>query len=309
LFGEEKPEDVIGKLSLTYFSKDYPLRRSSEMIPALLREGYWHAEQTVLPRHGKPISTLESAFLIRDDNGNPFRIAVVISDITEWKRAEAALRREKQTLRHLLQSSDHERQLIAYEIHDGLAQQLAGALMQFEVFAHLKDTQAEQAADAFRAGVVMLRQGHFEARRLIAGVRPPILDESGVVEGIAHLVHEQGRGTRQKIDFRSRVDFDRLVPSLENSIYRIAQEGLTNACQHSQSGKVQVSLLQHGDTVRIEIRDWGVGFDAKAACKNRFGLEGIRQRARLLGGKCSIRSAPGKGTRIAVELPVVLREP
>jgi PAS domain S-box-containing protein len=309
LFGEKAPSDVVGQQSSAYFPEDYVLRRKTEMIPALLREGYWHAEQTVLPRHGKPISTLESAFLIRDENGEPFRIAVVISDITEWKRAEAALRRQQQTLKHLLRASDHERQLIAYEIHDGLAQQLTGALMQFEVFAHLKDTQAEQAEDAFHAGVVMLRQGHFEARRLIAGVRPPILDESGVVEGIAHLVHEQGRGTRQKIDFRSRVDFDRLVPTLENSIYRIAQEGLTNACQHSQSGKVQVSLLQHGDAVKIEIRDWGVGFDAKAACKNRFGLEGIRQRARLLGGKCSIRSAPGKGTRIAVELPVVLREP
>jgi PAS domain S-box-containing protein len=309
LFGEQAPADVIGQYSRSYFPEDYVLRRKNEMIPALLREGYWHAEQTVLPRHGKPISTLESAFLIRDDNGNPFRIAVVISDITERKRAEEAVRNEQRTLKHLLQSSDHERQLIAYEIHDGLAQQLAGALMQFEVFAHLKSTQAEQAEDAFRAGVALLRQGHFEARRLIAGVRPPILDESGVVEGIAHLVHEQNLGTQQKIDFRSRVDFKRLVPSLENSIYRIAQEGLMNACQHSQSGKVQVSLVQHGDTVSIEIRDWGVGFDAKAASKNRFGLEGIRQRARLLGGKCSIRSAPGKGTRIAVELPVVLREP
>jgi signal transduction histidine kinase len=89
---------------------------------------------------------------------------------------------------------------------------------------------------------------------------------------------------------------------------QIAQEGLTNACQHSKSEKVRVSLLQHGDEVRIEIRDWGTGFDPKAVPKNRFGLEGIRQRARLLGGKCSIRSRTGKGTWITVELPVVLRE-
>ena len=66
--------------------------------------------------------------------------------------------------------------------------------------------------------------------------------------------------------------------------------------------------MQRGDRVRIEIRDWGVGFDPKAVPKNHFGLEGIRQRARLLGGKCSIRSKPGKGTRIIVELPVVPRD-
>ena len=249
------------------------------------------------------------AFLIRDENGNPFRIAVVISDITERKQAEQALQKEQRILKLLLQSSDHERQVIAYEIHDGLAQQLAAGLMQFEVFAHLKGSRAAEAEDAFAAGMTMLRQGHFEARRLIAGVRPPILDEAGVVEGIAHLVHEQNLGTQQQIDFRSRVDFDRLVPTLENSIYRIAQEALTNACRHSRGEKVQVSLVQRGDSVRIEVRDWGVGFNVKAAGKSRFGLEGIRQRARLLGGKCSIRSSPGRGTRIIVELPVVLREP
>ena len=87
----------------------------------------------------------------------------------------------------------------------------------------------------------MLQQGHFEARRLIAGVRPPILDESGVVEAIAHLVHEQSRLKGPKIEYRSRVDFDRLAPTLENAIYRIAQEALTNACQHSKSEKVRVS--------------------------------------------------------------------
>ena len=149
----------------------------------------------------------------------------------------------------------------------------------------------------------MLQQGHFEARRLIAGVRPPILDEAGVVEAIAHLVNEEAvkRGRRSSI--RSKVDFDRLDPTLENAVYRIAQEALTNACKHSKSERISVSLLQREDRLRIEIRDWGVGFDPKAVPKNHFGLEGIRQRARLLGGKCSIRSKAGKGTRITSSCP------
>ena len=85
-------------------------------------------------------------------------------------------------------------------------------------------------------------------------------------------------------------------------------QALTNTCKHCQSEKVQVSLLQQKDLVRIEIRDWGVGFDPKTVRGNRFGLEGIRQRARMLGEKCSIRSSSGKGTWITVELPVVERE-
>ena len=153
----------------------------------------------------------------------------------------------------------------------------------------------------------MLQQGHFEARRLIALVTPPILDESGVLEAVAHLVHEEARNKGPKIEYRTRVDFGRLDPTLENAVYRITQEALTNACRHSKSERISVSLLQREDRPSIEIRDWGVGFDPKTVPKNRFGLEGIRQRARLLGGRCSIRSKAGKGARVTVELPVVAR--
>ena len=127
---------------------------------------------------------------LRDEQGKAVRFVGSHGDITDRKRAEEALAKEHRNLKHLLQSSDHERQLIAYEIHDGLAQQLAGAIMQFQAFAHLKDKNPKDAAKAFDAGLTMLQQGHFEARRLIAGVRPPILDEAGIVEAISHLVHE-----------------------------------------------------------------------------------------------------------------------
>ena len=278
LFGEEKPEDVIGRSVFAYYPEEYVQRRNDELIPALLREGHLHLEQVVLPRRGKPIRTLQSSFLIRDENEDPFRVGVVISDVTAQKQAEEALQRQHQTLKNLLRSSDHERQLIAYEIHDGLAQQLAGAIMQFETFDYLKDKDPKEAAEACHAGLTMLRQGHFEARRLIAGVRPPVLDESGVVEAVAHLVHEVGRDKRLKIENRSRVDFGRLDPTLENAVYRIVQEALTNACLHSKSARVSVGLVQRGDRLRIEVRDWGAGFDPKAVPKDRFGLEGIRQR-------------------------------
>ena len=91
-------------------------------------------------------------------------------------------------------------------------------------------------------------------------------------------------------------------------IYRIVQEGLSNARNHSKSKKIRVSLKQRGDRLRIEICDWGVGFDPTIVHGEHFGLEGIRERTRLLGGECSIESKAGKGTRIMVELPVVVRD-
>lgn len=265
-------------------------------------------DKRFIRKDGSLVHTTIHIRAFRRDDGSLDHIVGLMEDITARREAEEALRKQHRSLKHLLQSSDHERQLIAYEIHDGLAQQLAGAIMQFQTFDALKDTKPKQAADAHHAGLTMLQQGHFETRRLIAGVRPPILDESGVVEAVAHLVHEQGREKGPKIDYRSRVDFDRLVPTLENAIYRICQEGLANACKHSKSKAVRVSLVQRQDRIRIEIRDWGVGFDLKRQQRNRFGIEGIRQRAKLLGGKCSIQSAAGKGTRIAVVLPVAERD-
>jgi PAS domain S-box-containing protein len=239
--------------------------------------------------------------------GRPSLLAL-FRDVTDRKRAVEALHRERRTLKHMLEASDHERQLIAYDIHDGLAQELAGAIMQFQVYDHLKGTRPDEAQKACDGGMTLLRQSHNEVRRLISGVRPPILDESGVVAAVAHLAHDPVFEGGPRIDFRSRVSFGRLAPVLENVVYRIVQEGVTNACNHSQSKRIRVSLVQRGRRLHVEVRDWGVGFDPANRQANRFGLAGIRERARLLGGRCRIKSAPGEGTVVAVALPIVQRE-
>jgi PAS domain S-box-containing protein len=308
LAGLSDSDELVGRSVFDYVIED-DRRRLAENILLLTESGVRkNTEYTALHRDGTTVPTEISSALSRDAQGRPVAVMAVIRDISTRKHAHEQLQKEHRTLKYLLQSSDHERQLIAYEIHDGLAQQLAGTIMQLQTYFHLKDSNPKEAAKAYDAAMTMLRQGHFEARRLIAGVRPPILDEQGVVEGIAHLVHEQSRQKGPKIDYHSRVDFDRLAPTLENSIYRIAQEGLANACQHSKSEKVRVGLVQRKDRLQIKIRDWGIGFDPKNVKEGCYGLVGIRQRARLLGGKCSIQSMLGKGARIVVELPVVERE-
>lgn len=314
----------VNEVYCRFFGKTSQELLGTRWQPAALPEDLPMVEkqlQAMSPEH--PIAVIENRvrsglgeirwmqFINRgffDPDGRLTEVQAVGRDVTVRKLTQAALERERRTLKHMLHASDHERQLIAYDIHDGLAQELAGAIMQFEVFNHFKDTKPKQAADAFHAGLTMLRHGHFEARRLISGVRPPILDESGVVAAIAHLVNERSLESGPKIRFRSNVHFHRLAPILENAIYRIVQEGLTNAWKHSRSEEIFISLRQRGDRVRIGIRDAGIGFDPKAAYDNRFGLSGIRERTRVLGGKCRVRSKPGKGTAVVVELTVVARE-
>jgi signal transduction histidine kinase len=227
------------------------------------------------------------------------------SDIEERKRDQEALRAEQRTLRHLLEAGDQDRQTIAYEVHEGLAQECAAAIMQFEAFEAMKDSDPGAAADAYHKGMAQLQLVHGETRRLITGLRPLILDESGVVAAIDHLVSELGGPQGPTIEYEADVQCDRLAPALENAIYRIVQEALNNACRHSNSPKVRVSLVQREGRIRVEVQDWGVGFDVKAVWENRFGLEGIRQRVRLLDGTCSLRSTIGQGTTLAVELPLI----
>ena len=116
------------------------------------------------------------------------------------------------------------------------------------------------------------------------------------------------RQTGLQITFQSEVAFGRLVPILENAVYRIVQEALTNACKHSRSPQIQVELRQLGDVLRVGVQDWGLGFDPAGVGEDRFGLTGIRERTRLLGGTVRIETAAGQGTRLTVELPLLPRE-
>jgi len=232
------------------------------------------------------------------------RMLALAQDISDRKQAQQRLLDEQQTLRQLLESQERERRLIAYEIHDGLAQQLAAAAMYCGNFEQLRQTNPEEAIKSHEAGVIMLEKALAETRRLIGGLRPAVLDESGLVAAVENLISNiEAEGTT-KIEFLTDVHFDRLNPARENSLFRIVQESLTNAGRYSGSQKIRVHLAQEADHLVLEIQDWGSGFDPDEIAQSCFGLKGICERASLLGGQATIESAPGEGTRIRVELPM-----
>jgi PAS domain S-box-containing protein len=304
MYGTETAADLLGRNPLKFLaSEDH--HKFLANLRKTLDEGVTRGiEYRFLRKDGTCFLGEASAAAIRDAAGRPTGFVAVIRDVTERHKAQEALLQERRGLEHMLRASDHERQLIAYDIHDGLAQDLAGAIMQFQACEHQQGCNLQAAQQAFMGGLALLRQGHNETRRLISGLRPPILDEAGVMAAILHLVADRGLEQQPKVVLQSKVRFCRLVPILENTIYRIVQEGLTNACKHSRSEEVHVSLIQRNRQLRIEIRDWGTGFDPKVAHKNRYGLTGMRERARLLGGELHIHSKPGQGTSVIVQLPL-----
>lgn len=242
---------------------------------------------------------------VKDETGKVIFLIPEGRDITDRKRAEDAIHQQQRLLRNMLDLHERDRKLVAYEIHDGLAQQLIGALYRFQSAERLRDSDLEAAKKICDEGVGLLREAMAEARRLIGGLRPPVLDEAGAVPAMEYLIAQQQRHDGPEIEFVHDVQFDRLAPPLESALFRIVQECLTNACRYSKSPKVRVELRQTGDRVQIDVRDWGVGFDPKQIGDGHFGLRGIQERARLLGGAACIQTAPQQGTHITVEFPLI----
>jgi PAS domain S-box-containing protein len=235
----------------------------------------------------------------------PDAVMVHVEDVTKRKQVEADLRKERELLGELLDLQERDRKLVAYEIHDGLAQLLSGSLMSLQAYMSQLSASAQQSSNELRHATTTLEKALAEARRLIDGLRPPLLDQAGVVEAIRHLIEEQRPLCRAEIELHTEVRFKRLPPPLENTIFRVAQEALNNACRYSRSDRISVSLKQQGRRVMLEIRDWGVGFEVRDVEEQHFGLQGMRERARLFGGTATIESAPDRGTTVRVELPLV----
>lgn len=242
------------------------------------------------------------------EEGRVAKFLIICNDITERKQSEREVEHKQQLLRELLDLFERDREVLAFELHDGFAQQLTGAMLNFEAFEALQQSDTERARESYRRAVQLLRESIAESRRLVGGLRPPVLDEFGIVPAIDHLVEQNRQEDGPRIELLADLKVQRLAHPLETAVFRILQEMLTNARRHSQSDRIRVELRDSDCRLQIAVEDWGVGFDPEQVKEGHFGLKGVQERARLLGGSASIESSPGNGTRIEIELPLLADE-
>lgn len=227
-----------------------------------------------------------------------------VTEVAQRRRALAELRSERRFLLKLIREHETDRQLIAYEIHDGLLQYASAALLHLGRIDPKREPISDTTQAAVELAVHLLRRSIDEGRRVMKGLRPAVLDEEGVVAALSELVKDQQVPGQLDIEFAADSNFGRLEPLLEGTIFRIVQEALNNIKRHSHARKAVVQLHQDAARVAIEVRDDGRGFDLSSVPEDRFGLEGIRKRAALLGGSAHIESVPNDGTQVRVELPL-----
>jgi signal transduction histidine kinase len=192
---------------------------------------------------------------------------------------------------------------LAHEIHDGFVQDAFGAKMLLDsVLAFGRLPEGETRIQVQRA-TELVEKALRESRRLISGMRLPELEALGAVGAIEAMIDDLPPGS-PTVRFVTDVKRERFDYATGVAVYRIVQQAIHNICRHSRAEHADVRLLHRDDRLHLEIEDRGIGFDPAGVHEDRFGLQGIRQRARLLHGRAIIESTPGKGTRIVVDLPI-----
>jgi signal transduction histidine kinase len=217
---------------------------------------------------------------------------------------EPQLRAECNRLTEALKLAERDQQLLGYEIHDGVLQDLTAAAMLLDGAAQQATFASADGKSSFEGGVRLLQEAIAAARRLIEGSTVFHQHDRGLVVELTHLVAKFREEHGLPVTFVRGVESDpRLLHSEEHLLLRIAQESLNNARKHARASEVEVSLGVNEARLELAIADNGAGFDPTLVPPGHHGLESIRARARVLHADLLIDTAPHHGTRIVVRLP------
>jgi signal transduction histidine kinase len=207
----------------------------------------------------------------------------------------------QQTREHLVTTREEERRRLRRDLHDGLGPTLASLTFKVDAARNLF-TQDSARADALLASVSQLaQQAITDIRRLVYNLRPPALDELGLLSALhEQAVHYQHQGL--KVDFDTPETLPPLPAAVEVAVYRIAQEALTNVARHARAQHCLLRLAIDVETLHLDITDDGQGIPA--GHRIGVGLHAMHERATELGGNCTISRSSSGGTKIQVSLPL-----
>lgn len=240
--------------------------------------------------------------------GQPAR-QVIVRDITERKRAEAALRKAHQHMRALSQRlvrvQEEERRHIARELHDEIGQGLTGVKMSLEM------SRRQHADEHLQEALELIGQLTIRVRDLSLNLRPSMLDDLGLVPTLLWHIERYSAQTGVKVRFHHNRVSGRFTPEIETTAFRVVQEALTNVARHAEVDLAEVQAWADEQHLYVQIEDQGVGFDPAVveSPAQTGGLSGMRERVALLDGEFKLTTAPGEGTQILVKLPLANSAP
>ena len=236
-------------------------------------------------------------------DGRPLRAIGTHKDITERKLHEEAQLESAERIsalsRRLIEAQEEERAQLARELHDELGQVLTGVRLHLKVVER-GDAPEGSIGKALKAVEVAIKQ----VRSLSLNLRPPLLDELGLVAALREMARQYSENARLRVSVSVDAPAEKMAlhRNLSDAAYRIAQEALTNAMRHAHAREAVICVEPGGARLVLTVRDDGCGFDPdEARRRGGFGLLGMEERAKLAGGTLRVRSEPGKGTQVRAE--------
>jgi signal transduction histidine kinase len=225
--------------------------------------------------------------------------AGLVTAFVDRLREQGALFAEK-----LIAAQEAERRRVSRELHDEIGQALTAVRLNVDALEKTREPAAFEAR--FQDTMAIIDRALQQVRDLSLELRPPMLDDLGLVAAIRS--HVKREAERAGIAAEVIADpLERRLPSeLETACFRIVQEALTNVIRHSGAKHVRVGLAWRGDELSVTVADDGKGFDVTETERRRpgLGLQGIRERAAIVGGSVEIESAPGRGTKVRATFPI-----
>jgi len=216
-------------------------------------------------------------------------------------------------LSRLIRAHEEERFRIARELHDEVSQSLTGLMMSLNAVEHNGMADPARLYRSLQAIRTVAEETLEEVRKIVFDLRPTLLDDLGLIPAVRHyaktLLEAQGVEVRfQAAGFGKH----RLPSPVETTVFRVAQEAITNVARHAHARVVSISLSLEAGRVRLQVADDGAGFDVGALLaspdRRRLGIAGMEERVALLGGRLEIASAPAQGTAVTMTVPVPVGE-
>ncbi len=246
----------------------------------------------------------------------PARIVMLLGAVTAISLVAAAFiawlarqRLHKQALRRKMAETEFsamfaERNRIAREIHDTLAQGLGAISMHLEMVKDQLGREPEKVARHLEIAHQTARQSLAEARESIWNMRSQVLENANLAAALQDILRQLTDGTQATGEFTVSGNLRRLAPVVENNLLRIGQEAVANAVKHAHAKKISAALVFGEREVSLIVHDDGGGFDTShPPSGSHFGLRGQRERTAQMGGKLDVQSSPGQGTTVTVQIP------
>jgi signal transduction histidine kinase len=196
-------------------------------------------------------------------------------------------------------STSRERNRLAREIHDTLAHTLSGLAVNLEAVTALWEDSPQKAHEILGQSLTVTRSGLVETRRAIQALRAGPLEDLGLILALKQLALSSAERYDLVPDLNLPEKVDELDPAVEQCVYRVAEEGFRNLCQHARANQFRMTLIARDDRLEFTLSDNGQGFENRSEVQNgHFGIKGMQERAEAVGGELSIISQVGQGTTL-----------